>query len=406
MAGAGLMALLPVDAALAQLLADAAPLPSEAINIGDAHGRILAFDVAARLTQPPFAASAMDGYAVRWADMPGPWRIIGEAAAGRGFGSTMAPGTAVRIFTGAPMPRDADTIIVQEEIDRDGDIARLTGDGPPHCGAHVRAAGQDFLADTPLLQAGDRLTPPRLGLLAAAGHGQVEVVRRPRVALIATGDELVMPGVAPGPDQIVSSNPVMLSGLLGSAGAIVTDPGIVPDRHETLAAALADASASSDIIITIGGASVGDHDLVVPVLRQLGAEIDFWKIAMRPGKPMLAGRLGQARVIGLPGNPVSAFVCALLFAVPLIARLGGRATAARDIWLPLTAPLPANGDRRDHLRARRTADGVLPFTSQDSARLAVLANADLLIVREVGAPAAAVGDQVRCMMLDMFSPVS
>lgn len=400
------MALLPVDTALAQLLADAAPLPSETITIGEAHGRVLASDVVARLTQPPFDASAMDGYAVRWADLPGPWRIIGESAAGHGFGDAATAGTAVRIFTGAPLPPGADTIVVQEEVDRLGDIAHLTGEGPPHLGAHVRAAGQDFRANAPLLLAGERLTPPRLGLLAAAGHGNVEVVRRPRVSLIATGDELVAPGVTPGLDQIVSSNPVMLRALFEAGGAVVVDPGIVPDRRDALVVALANAATEADIIITIGGASVGDHDLVVPVLRDIGAEIDFWKIAMRPGKPMLAGRLGQARVIGLPGNPVSAFVCALLFAVPLIARLGGRVTPALEVTLPLAAPLPANGNRRDHLRARRTADGALPFASQDSARLGVLANADLLIVREIGAPATAAGDLVHCIALDMFSPVS
>lgn len=404
MAGAGLMALLPVDAALAQLLDGAAVLDSEIIDLGAAHGRILAADVMARLTQPPFAASAMDGYAVRFADLPGPWRVIGESAAGRGFAGVVDPATAVRIFTGAPLPAGADTIVVQEEIVRDGDTATLTGEGPPLLGAHVRAAGQDFGAGAPLLRVGERLTPPRLGLLAAAGHTAVSVVRRPRVCLIATGDELVPPGVSPGPDQIVSSNPVMLAALFTAAGADVHDPGIIPDRREALAAALR--SADADIIITIGGASVGDHDLVVPVLRDLGAEIDFWKIAMRPGKPMLAGRLGAARVIGLPGNPVSAYVCALLFAVPLIARLGGRDAALPEQLLPLAAPLPANGNRRDHLRARRTPAGALAFASQDSARLGVLAAAELLIVREIGAPAASAGDIVHCIALDMFSPVS
>jgi molybdopterin molybdotransferase len=326
MAGAGLMALLPVDAALAQLLDGAAMLDSETIALGDAHGRILATDVTARLSQPPFAASAMDGYAVRFADLPGPWRVIGEAAAGRGFAGMVPPGTAVRIFTGAPLPPGADTVVVQEDVAPDGATATLISDGPPHVGAHVRAAGQDFAAGTPLLRAGERLTPPRLGLLAAAGHATATVVRRPRVCLIATGDELVQPGVTPGPDQIVSSNPAMLAALFTAAGAQVSDPGIIPDRREALAAALH--AADADIIITIGGASVGDHDLVVPVLRDLGAEIDFWKIAMRPGKPMLAGRLGAARVIGLPGNPVSAYVCALMFAVPLIA-LTGRTTTLR-----------------------------------------------------------------------------
>ena len=395
------MALLPVDAALAQLLDGIVALGAETIAIDAARGRILATDITARLTQPPFAASAMDGYAVRWADLPGPWRIIGEAAAGRGFGGTVGAGTAARIFTGAPLPAGADTIIVQEDITRNGDTAMLTGDGPPHLGAHIRAAGQDFTAGAALLNAGDTLTPPRLGLLAAAGYADVPVVRRPRVTLIATGDELVPAGATPGPDQIVSSNPAMLRALFEAVGAVVTDPGIIPDQRAPLAAALQGADA--DLIVTIGGASVGDHDLVVPVLRDIGADIDFWKIAMRPGKPMLAGRLGATRIIGLPGNPVSAFVCALLFAVPLLNRLGGRSETLPVQILPLAAPLPANGARRDHLRAQRTAAGAQAFASQDSARLGVLAAADLLIIREIGAPPALAGDPVRCIVLDMFS---
>jgi molybdopterin molybdotransferase len=403
MAGAGVIA---VEAALAQLLVGAKPLAAETLPLADAHGRILADAVVARLTQPPFAASAMDGYAVRWADRPGPWRVIGEAAAGRGFAGAVGAGETVRIFTGAPVPDGADTVIVQEEIIRHDDMAHLSGEGPSGCGAHVRAAGQDFAAGTPLAATGSRLTPARLGLLAAAGHGSVAVVRRPRVTIIATGDELVSPGCTPGADQIVSSNPVMIAALLESVGAAVTDPGIIGDSRAALAAALATASADADVIITIGGASVGDHDLVVPVLRDLGAEIDFWKIAMRPGKPMLAGRLGGARIIGLPGNPVSAFVCALLFAVPLLALLGGRDHRLPVEALPLAEPLAANGNRRDHLRAQRTDAGARAFAAQDSARLGVLAAADLLIVREPFAPAAPVGEMVSCIALDMFSAVS
>lgn len=405
MAGAGLMALLAVDTALERLLAGAVPLAAEHVAIDAARGRILAEDVAATLTQPPFAASAMDGYAVRWQDLPGPWRIIGEAAAGRGFTSgAFTPCDTVRIFTGAPVPTGFDTIVMQEEITRSGDVAALTGEGPPHRGAHIRAAGQDFACGDVLASAGDRLTPPRLGLLAAAGHGTVPAIRRPRVTLIATGDELVPLGTAPGADQIVSSNPAMLRALFEAIGAIVADPGIIADDRAALATALT--TADADLIVTIGGASVGDHDLVVPVLRDLGASIDFWKIAMRPGKPMLAGHLGPTRIIGLPGNPVSAFVCALLFAVPLLARLGGRPEGLPVEVLPLAAPLAANGERRDHLRARRTATGALAFVSQDSAQLGILAAADLLIIREPGAEAAASGEIVRCIPLDLFPAVS
>lgn len=398
-------ALLDIDAARMQLLDGVGRLPSEMIALSGVRGRVLAEDVKAQLTQPPFDAAAMDGYAIRWSDMPGPWRVVGEAAAGHGWGGTLGTGDAARIFTGAPLPAGADTIVVQEEIARANDIATLAGEGPPRAGAHIRRAGQDFAAGNTLASAGARLTAARIGLIAAAGHGAAPVVRRPRVALIATGDELVPPGATPGPDQIISSNGVMLRALLENAGAIVDDPGIVPDRREALAAAL-QAATTADVIITIGGASVGDHDLVVPVLRDLGAEIDFWKIAMRPGKPMIAGRLASTRVLGLPGNPVSAYVCALLFAVPLLARLGGRSEVLPMRRLPLASALPANGMRRDHLRARFVDGRAEPFGSQDSAMLGRLAAADLLIVRQPGAAPAAAGEMVDCIALDSIGDVS
>ena len=398
-------ALIDVDEALARLLAGAGPLEAEAVPLHMARGRVLAAAVTAKLTQPPFDAAAMDGYAIRWDDMPGPWRVTGESAAGRGWSGQVGAGEAARIFTGAPLPAGADTIVVQEEIRRADDIATLAGEGPPRRGAHIRKAGQDFAHGDAIAEAGEVLTPARIGLLAAAGHGAAAVVRRPRVTLIATGDELVPPGATPGPDQIVSSNGVMLRALFEAAGAVVDDPGIVPDRRDALATALS--GASGDIIVTIGGASVGDHDLVVPVLRDLGAAIDFWKIAMRPGKPMLAGTLGARRVIGLPGNPVSAYVCALLFAVPLLARLGGRTEALPMRRIPLATHLPANGARRDHQRARLMPDGAAaPFTSQDSALLGRLAAAQLLIVRPAYAPAAAAGDFVPCILLDSIGDVS
>ena len=385
--------LLPFETALARLLDGTSPLPAETLPIDACAGRVLAQDLAARLTQPPFAAAAMDGYAIRWADRYLPWQLVGESAAGHGWRGTLGPGQAVRIFTGAPVPAGADVIVVQEEVTRDADTARLSGEGPPRLGAHIRPMGQDFAAGDTLIRAGTRLAPPHLGLAAAAGHGALPVVRNPRVTLIATGDELVPPGTAPGPGQIVSANPAMLAALLRSAGAQVSDPGLIPDDRAALAAALRGADA--DVILTIGGASVGDHDLVVPVLRELGADLDFWKIALRPGKPLLAGRLDGTRVLGLPGNPVSAFVTALLFAVPLVARLAGRAHA-----------LPANGPRRDHLRARRTAAGAEAFARQDSALLALLAQAELLIIRPAHAPAAAAGDLADCIALDMFHIVS
>lgn len=389
--------------ALAQLLAGAEALPAETLPLDACAGRVLAADVQARLTQPPFAAAAMDGYAIRWADLHAPWQVVGESAAGHGWPGTLEAGQAVRIFTGAPLPAGADTIVVQEEVARDGNSARLAGEGPARQSAHIRARGQDFVAGAPLIAAGTRLAPPQLGLAAAAGHGALPVVRRPRVTLIATGDELVPPGATPGPGQIVSSVPAMLTALLRGAGAQVCDPGLVRDDRAALAAALNGAEA--DLILSIGGASVGDHDLVVPVLRALGAAIDFWKVAIRPGKPLLAGMLAGRRVLGLPGNPVSAFVTALLFAVPLIGRLGGREQALPMEIQPLATPLPANDGRRDHLRARRTPAGAEAFAVQDSAMLSRLAAADLLIIREPHAPPAAAGDPVTCIALDRFHSV-
>jgi molybdopterin molybdotransferase len=395
--------LLPYEAALDRLLAGADMLPGERLALDGCSGRVLSNDVCARLTQPPFDAAAMDGYAIRWSDLHLPWQVVGESAAGHGWPGTLAAGQAVRIFTGAPVPAGADTIVVQEEVARDGGTARLTGEGPPRKGAHIRRQGQDFASGDRLIAAGTRLSPPHLGLAAAAGHGALPVVRRPRVTLIATGDELVPPGTTPGRGQIVSSVPAMLTALLRCAGAVVHDPGLVRDDHAAIAAAIA--SADADLIVTIGGASVGDHDLVVPVLRSLGADIDFWKVAIRPGKPLLAGQLAGRRVLGLPGNPVSAFVTALLFAVPLIGRLGGFEEPLPLEMQHLAVPLPGNDARRDHLRARRTPSGVEPFPAQDSAMLSRLAAADLLIIREPHAPAAAAGESVACIALDRFHSV-
>ncbi|GGE07729.1 molybdopterin molybdenumtransferase MoeA [Polymorphobacter glacialis] len=395
--------LLDVDVALARLLDGEVSLPAETVDLGAARGRVLAGDLAALLTQPPFAASAMDGYAVRWDDLPGPWRVVGESAAGRGWSGTVEAGEALRIFTGAPLPVGADTVVVQEEIERSGDTARLSGEGPPRLGANIRRAAQDFSMGDVLAATGERLTPARIGLLAAGGHGSARVVQRPRVTLIATGDELVPPGTMPGAHQIVSSNGVMLRALFESVGGAVDDPGIVPDRREALAAALS--KARGDVVVTIGGASVGDHDLVVPVLRDLGAEMDFWKLALRPGKPMLAGRLGSKRVIGLPGNPVSAYVCALLFVVPLLCRMGGRAEGLPTRRLPLGSALPANGMRRDYMRGQVTDGRADAFSSQDSALLGRLAAAQVLIVRLPGAPAAEPGEIVDCIALDSIGDV-
>ena len=391
--------LLSLDAALEQLLALADPLPGEDIDLALADGRILAQAVAARLTLPAADVSAMDGYALRFADVPGPLRVVGESAAGRPLGVALKPGEAARIFTGALLPAGADTVALQEDAaPGDGSVA-FPADGPPGAGAHVRRAGQDFAAGAPLAAAGTRLSPARLGLLAAAGHAAVRVHRRPRVALMSTGDELVPPGTTPGPGQIVGSNGLMIAAMLRAWGADVSDLGLVPDSRDALLACLASAR-GADLVVTIGGASVGDHDLVKPVLEEAGARIDLWRVAIRPGKPLLAGRLGNAIVVGLPGNPVSAHVCALLFLRPLLARM----TGVSDGGLPsleafCTVALPPNGPRRHFMRALLENGQITPFEAQDSSLYTVLAAANALLVRPENAPACPAGTAVPVLTL-------
>jgi molybdopterin molybdotransferase len=396
--------MLSLDEAQARLLAAIDPLPVETVRVEAALGRHLAADLAARRTQPPFAASAMDGYAIRFADLPGPWRLIGESSAGRRFDRRVGSGETVRIFTGAPLPDGADTVMVQEDVGRDGARVTLTHDGPPHPGAHVRPAGLDFAQDDALAAAGVQLTAPLLGLLAAGGHGELAVHRRPRVALLSTGDELVPAGTPPGPDQIVNANAPMLRALFAAAGADVVDLGIVGDDRAALAAAL-DRAAGVDLLVTVGGASVGDRDLVVPALEAQGATIDFWKVAIKPGKPMLTGRLGASRVIGLPGNPVSAFVCTQLFVLPTLRRMAGSPSPLLPVIRARTrVALPANGPRRDHLRARLSCDGgdwrVAPAPLQDSSTLRILAASNALLVRPEHADPVAADGFVPVMPLD------
>ncbi|MDO9490202.1 MAG: molybdopterin molybdotransferase MoeA [Sphingomonadaceae bacterium] len=396
--------MLSLDEAQARLLGSIEPLPVETVRIEAALRRHLAADVAARRTQPPFAASAMDGYAIRFADMPGPWVLIGESSAGSGFSGTVSSGQAVRIFTGAPLPAGADTVMVQEDVARDGEAVELAREGPPRAGAHVRPAGLDFTDGDALVAAGAPLTPACLGLLAAGGYGELTVHRRPRVALLSTGDELVAAGHAIGADQIVNSNGPMLHALLAAAGADVVDLGIVADDRAALIAALGRAT-GADLLVTVGGASVGDRDLVVPVLESQGATIDFWKVAIKPGKPMLTGTLGPMRVIGLPGNPVSAFVCAHLFVLPALRRMAGSPSPLPPVLQARTrVTLPANGARRDHLRSTLSWDGsdwrVTPAALQDSSTLRILAASNALLVRPEGAAAVAVDGFVPVMPLD------
>lgn len=382
--------------ARAALFAMARPGAIEEVALCHAAGRVLARDVEAARDQPPAAVSAMDGYAVRAADGIGPWRVAGEAAAGTADPGRVATGEAMRIFTGAMLPLGADSVVIQEEVARDGDSARATATAPA-AGANVRRAGGDFARGAMLGGVGTRLTPARIGLAAAMGAARLAVFARPRVALLSTGDELVPPGTPPGPGQIVESGRATLTAMLAGLADVI-DLGIARDDPARLADAIARAEAA-DVLVTIGGASVGDHDLVRPALIAAGAEIDFWKVAIRPGKPMLAGRLGDRLVLGLPGNPASAFVTAHLFLLPLLRLLGGHAQPiAPERTARLEAPLPRNGARRDHLRARARwrEDGlwVVAAADQDSSLLSVLAASNALVVREPGAAAAAAGDRV------------
>jgi molybdopterin molybdotransferase len=400
------MPALSVDEALARILDAVAPTQPELVAIEAAHRRTLAEPLAALLTQPPFDASAMDGYAVRAADvakLPATLAVIGEAGAGHPFAGNVAAGQAVRIFTGAPLPAGADAIVIQENTARDG--ANVTvREGRIDTG-HVRPRGFDFREGETLLSAGRRLGPREVALAAAMGHGMLPVRRRPRVAILSTGDELVPPGQRPGPGQIVSSNQLGVAALAEAAGAEATLLGIARDTRESLDDYFAKAE-DADVIVTIGGASVGDHDLVGPVLEARGMALSFWKIAMRPGKPLMFGRLGQARVLGLPGNPVSSLVCTRVFLVPLIrALLGMAANDAHAMQARAGVALEANGPRQHYMRATSAPGSdslavVTPVRSQDSSLLAPLAQADCLLVRPPQAPAVAAGGLVPILPLD------
>ncbi len=396
--------LLAVDEALRRLLAGVVPLPAETVDLTAAHGRVLAKDIAAQLTQPPFDASAMDGYAVRSADaaaVPATLKVIGEAAAGRGYSGRLRAGEAVRIFTGAPIPAGADAVVIQEDAVRDGaDIAITQATFP---GENIRGRGKDFRQSELLFSAGHRLTARDLMLAASSGQGALCVHRRPSVAILATGDELVPPGTMPGPDQIVSSIPVGLAGMIASAGGQARHLGIARDTLADLDGKIASA-ADADILVTIGGASVGDHDLVQKALTARGLTLAFWRIAMRPGKPLMYGQFGAQRVLGLPGNPVSATLCAQIFLLPLIRALQGGVPRLETTTGILAAPLAANGPRQHYIRARIVTPGSPPtiraLPSQDSSLIATLARADCLIVQPANGPAQATGEAVRLLQLE------
>jgi molybdopterin molybdotransferase len=398
-------AMITVEEALKRVLASAeAPLDEEKVALEAAYGRVLARDVKALRTQPPFANSAMDGYAVRAADAataPAALTVIGESAAGRAFKGAVGPGEAVRIFTGAPMPEGADAIVIQEDVQRAGE--RISVSAAALAGDNLREAGMDFHAGEALISAGRRLNPRDVALAAAANHTGLAVRRRARVAILATGDELVAPGGPLGPAQIIASNNYTVAGLAEACGAVAIDLGIAVDDLGALKEAIGRARhAEADVLVTLGGASVGDHDLVQQALVAAGMELGFWRIAMRPGKPLMHGKLGAMRVLGLPGNPTSSTVCAVLFLRPLIRALHGEPDPGADLSQAarLAVDLPANGPRQDYMRASLSRDenGILlatPAASQDSSLVKTMARADGLIVRAPHAETAKAGEACR-----------
>ncbi len=388
--------MIPVSEALELVFDLAGPVGTETVPLADAAGRVLAAPVEARRMQPPFAASAMDGYAVRASEVQvgARFEVIGDAPAGRAFAGSVGPGQTVRIFTGAVVPEGADWVVIQEDTARDGDVMTITEDGGH--GDNIRPAGGDF-------RPGDRIEAPRvlvpgdLALAAAMNVPDLTVSRKPVVAVLATGDELVMPGEDPRPDQIVASNAFGLKAMFEQAGAHVRLLPIARDTENSLRAAFA-MTEGADLIVTIGGASVGDHDLVGRVAEDLGMNRAFYKIAMRPGKPLMAGRLGGAVMIGLPGNPVSAMVCGHIFVVPMLRAMMGLGRApARRITAALGADVAANGPREHYMRAMLRDGVVTPFDRQDSALLTVLSQANALLVRPVSDGPRTAGDQVEVL---------
>jgi molybdopterin molybdotransferase len=397
--------MISVEQALAQICDSLAPLPAELVGLNEGLGRVLAEDLASRRTQPPFAVSAMDGYAVRACDaatVPVRLTVTGHVPAGARYDGAVEAGKAVRIFTGAGVPAGADAIVLQEDTEADG--SSIVVREAPQVGRHIRAAGIDYFEGEACLIAGTRLTARGLGLAAGMSRPWLMVHRRPRVAILPTGNELVLPGDPVGPNQIVNSNGTALAALVAAAGGVPIQLGIGRDDVGALQR-LANGGIGADLLVTIGGASVGEHDLVRSALGQVGLDVDFWKVAMRPGKPLMFGRFGSMPVLGLPGNPASALICALLFLLPALERLQGLPGngPALEAALVMT-DLPANERRQGYLRAKLEldADGrwrATPYAAKDSSLTSVLAAADALILRPPEAPAVPAGSPVRVIHL-------
>jgi len=384
--------LLPVEEAQARLLALRDQLPSEKVSFSECLGRYTSDDITAQRDQPAAPLSAMDGYAIRFDDLPGPWTIVGESAAGTAPDRMIGAGEAMRIFTGAIVPGGADTVVVQEGVAADGSTLTLIGDGPDARSRHVRDRASDFAAGDRLLAVGTRLNPGAIAVAAMSGAGQLAVGRRPRVAILTTGDELVQAGRPLIAGQIPDSNSPMLAALLASEPAAVSLPLHIRDDRRQLAKVLKDLAGRHDVIVTVGGASVGEHDHVRGALADAGGQVDFWKIAMRPGKPLIAGTIGDAILLGLPGNPSSAFVTATLFLLPLVRHLAGARDPLPAVHqAPLAASLDGGGGRRDYLRARLENGRLTPLIGQDSGMTLPLASANALLIREIGAPPRAAG---------------
>jgi molybdopterin molybdotransferase len=392
---------IPLEQAQARLLALAAPLPIEIVALKDGYGRYLAQDIRAERTQPAADLSAMDGYAIAVADLPGPWRVIGESAAGKPFTGILASGEAVRIFTGAHVPIGADCILIQENTERDEIMLSLKSNINAQIGQHIRLKGSDFKAGECLLTSGVLLNAGALAIAAMAGAGALSVRKRPKISIIATGDELVAPGMPCTLAQIPSSNSVMLAAMLTKLPCDVTDCGIIGDDLPSIEAALL-ANTDADIIVTIGGASVGDHDLVQAALRNVGADIDFWRVAIKPGKPLMAGKLGNSVVLGLPGNPGSAFVTAFLFLLPLIRHIAGCLAPLPAVHKAiLRDDIPATRNRTEFVRGVFDGTDVSQLRYQDSGMVAPLSKANALIISPLLSPITPKGSIVSFYSIDV-----